>query len=240
MSSNNTNKFSLRTPTLFAAVINSIALGYLYFQTNKKKEKIHSQNIIKKSEDSVLKKLIDGNHIHCRQRKKPIAVVIAKNNVNVEEIFQMFDGELFVIRDCPDSTSYELTSQVEYAIIQLGIKTIFTLTQPNDPAVLRFINVHEEKFDKTIKYALQDTSQDLLHNIINTFDLADTEQLKFYYAVYDQKTGEVRFFHYDEVSASNKINNFNNYKNNLKDSFVLYDEKSDLKTTESSDDKSDS
>lgn len=238
MSSNNTNKTSLSTPTLFAAIINSIALGYLYFQTNRKKEKIISQNIVNKTEDSVLKKLIDGNHIHCRQRKKPIAVVIAKNNVNVEEIFQMFDGELFVIRDCPDSTSYELASQIEYAIVQLGIKTVFTLTHPNDPAVLRFINVHEEKCEKTIKYALQDTAQDLLHNIISTFDLADTEQLKFYYAVYDQKTGEVRFFHYDEVRASNKINNFNSYKNNLKDSFVLYDEKSELKT-ESNDDKSD-
>jgi carbonic anhydrase len=238
MSSNNTNKSSLTTPTLFAAVINSIALGYLYFQTKRKRDKIHSESLIKKRKDSDLKKLIDGNHIHCQKRKKPIAVVITKNNVNVEEIFQMFDGELFVIRDCPDSTSYELASQIEYAIVHLGIKTIFTLTQPNDQDVLRFINVYEEKFDKKVKYALQDTAQELLHNIINTFDLADTEQLKFYYAVYDQKTGEVRFFHYDEVNASNKINN--NEKNNLKDSFVLYDETSKLKPSELSNDKSDS
>lgn len=211
------NNFS--TPTLFAAIANSIALGYVYFK-NKKSIKTSCN---KKNNDSPLKKLIDGNHIHCQTRKKPIAVVITQDNVNVEEIFQMFDGELFVIRDNNDITSDELASQLEYAIIQLGIKTIFTLACPNDPAVLRFININNEKFDKTIKYALQDSAQERLYNIIHTVDIADKTQLKLYYAVYDQKTGEVRFFHYDELKSNNK-----NYKNYLKESFVLYDENTNL------------
>jgi len=212
---------NLGKPTLFAAIVNSIALGYLYFQ-KKKSMNIVKENKIEETNKTTFKQLIDGNQKHCVTRKKPIAIVITQNSVNVEEIFQMFRGEWFIIRDNPDITSYELASQLEYAIIQLGIKTIFTLAHPNDPAVLRFINVHDEKFDKTIKYALQDSAQERLHNIIQTFDIADTTQLKCYYAVYDQKTGEVRFFHYDEFSASNKINQ--SCKNDLKESFVLYDE----------------
>jgi len=215
---------NLGKPTLFAAIVNSIALGYLYFQKKKSINVTQKKNV----NETPLKKLIDGNHKHCISRKKPIAIVITQNSVNVEEIFQMFNGELFVIRDNPDITSYELASQLEYAIIHLGIKTIFTLAHPNDPAVLRFINVHNEKFDKSIKYSLQDSAQERLHNIMQTFDIADTTQLKCYYAVYDQKTGEVRFFHYDELTASNKINK--NPTKDLKESFVLYgkNEKSEI------------
>jgi len=209
-------------PTLLAAIVNSIALGYLYFQ---KKNSIKTSCNKKVNNSFPLKKLIDGNQIHCKTKKKPIAVVITQDNVNVEEIFQMFDGELFVIRDNPDITSDELSSQLKYAIIHLDIKTIFTLAHPNDPSVLSFINIHNEKFDKTIKYSLQDTAQERLHNIIQSFDIDDVRltdvltQLKCYYAVYDQKTGEVRFFHYNELTTNCK-----KYENKLKESFVLYDE----------------
>jgi len=218
---------NLGKSTLFAEIVNSIALGYLYFQKKKSMSVVRKTKNTKNVNEMPLKKLIDGNHKHCISRKKPIAIVITQNSVNVEEIFQMFNGELFVIRDNPDITSYELASQLEYAIIHLGIKTIFTLAHPNDPAVLRFINVHNEKFDKSIKYSLQDSAQERLHNIMQTFDIADTTQLKCYYAVYDQKTGEVRFFHYDELTTSNKINK--NLTKDLKESFVLYgeNEKSD-------------
>lgn len=221
---------NLGKPTLFAAIVNSIALGYLYFQKKKSMNIVKEKKNIEETNKTTFKQLIDGNQKHCVTRKKPIAIVITQDSVNVEEIFQMFRGELFIIRDNPDITSYELASQLEYAIIKLGIKTIFTLAHPNDPAVLRFIDVHNEKSDKTIKYALQDIAQERLHNIIQTFDMADTTQLKCYYAVYDQKTGEVRFFHYDELNASNKFNK--NLTNDLKESFVLYDENTKIENSD--------
>lgn len=214
---------SLAKTTLFTAIVNSIVLGYLYLKRKNSINHSEQKTITQNKKHFPLKCLIDGNNIHRQSKENPIAAVIVQPNINVEEIFKMFNGELFVIHDSPDSTSYDIVSQLEYAITHLGINIIFTLVHPNDSSVLQFLNIHDEKFDKKIKYALQNLAQERLHNIIQTINISPN--LKCYYAVYDQKSGEVRFFHYYETNQSRE--------NNLKESFVLYDKNSELQIEKS-------
>jgi hypothetical protein len=213
------NYLNVSKPTLLTAVVNSVALGYLYFQKNRILKRLYPQKEKQKAEKTVFQQLINGNYAHCISRKNPIAIVIADDYTNVEEIFQMFHGELFVIRNSDEKTYVDIKNQVEYAVTHLGIKTIFTLAHPSDPIMLRNENLHDEKFDKKYKYTLQDCAQQLLDNIYHSLEI-DTSSLKCYYAVYEEKTGNVRFFHYDEIKSSNKYN--------LKESFVLCDENADL------------
>jgi hypothetical protein len=213
------NYLNVSKPTLLTAVVNSVALGFLYFQKNRIMKKLYPKKEKQKAEKTTFQQLINGNYAHCTSRKKPIAIVIADDYTNVEEIFQMFHGELFVIRNSDEKTYIDIKNQVEYAVTHLGIKTIFTLAHPSDPIMLRNENLNDEKFYKKYQYTLQDCAQQLLHNIYHSLDI-DTSALKCYYAVYEQKTGNVRFFHYDEIKTSDKYN--------LKESFVLCDENTDL------------
>jgi len=213
------NSLGVSKPTLLTAVVNSVALSFLYFQKNRILKRFYPQKEKQKAEKTVFQQLINGNYAHCVSRKNPIAIVIAYDHTNVEEIFQMFHGELFIIRNSDDKTYIDIKNQVEYAVTQLGIKTLFTLVHPADPIMLRNETLQDEKFAKKYKYSLQDCAQQLLDNIYHSLEI-DTSSLKCYYAVYEDKTGNVRFFHYDEIKSSNKFN--------LKESFVLCDENTDL------------
>lgn len=223
------NYLNLSKPTLLTAVVNSVALGFLYFQKNRILKRLYHQKEKQKVENTVFQQLVNGNYAHCISRKKPIAIAIADEHTNVEEIFQMFHGELFIIRnlgeteDSDEKNYIDFKNQVEYAVTQLGIKTIFTLAHPSDPIMLRNENLQDEKFAKKYKYTLQECAQQLLDNIYHSLEI-DTSGLKCYYAVYDEKTGNVRFFHYDEIKSSNKYD----LKYDLKESFVLCDENTDV------------
>lgn len=209
------NFFMLSKTFILTALVNSIALSYLYY--TKKKAIDINKGKKEKNNDSSFKQLIDGNNKHQYTRKKPIAIVIAQPNINVEEIFQMFNNELFIIRNTPETTEYDIAGQIEYAIKELGIDTIFTLVHPNDSSILNYTTLHDDdKFEKKLKYSLQRVSKILMENIMEILNLENYKQLKLYYSIYEQKSGNVIFYHFQPSE--------NNEEKHLKESFIIHDD----------------
>jgi hypothetical protein len=145
------------------------------------------------TEKSLLTKLIEGNRQHQYNKKNshPQVAIVVKDDLDVNQIFQ--EQELIhVIRYREDTdniqTISKLASQLMFCTEKLDISTIVFIghSQHN--------NLSEKQQDpKTeTKNLLTNCCQYLDETIKNKIN---TKDIKTYYAVYNDASGEVIFYH---------------------------------------------
>lgn len=188
--------------TVLATIFNTITIGlvgyYSYFSNKSKK-------IIRETISEIpFQQLINGNKRHQLKKTSKIAAAIVKGELDVNNVFD--SDNLYVIKLNNESDFYEqegfnIASKLEYAINNLGIRTFFIIGSSNDYDILKKINFEETNISREISDEIKKDLRPRLREIISCLGEKTrgeiNKTIKPYYAVYDDITGHVTFYHYE-------------------------------------------
>lgn len=195
---------------LFSTILNSITVGLLgwHYYVNKQSPVTTRQTT---KNQTPFTQLIHGNQRHQQKKCKKIAAAIVKGDLDVNTVFDTSDF-LYVIKiddnnDFYEQESWNVAIKLEYAYHTLGIRTFFIIGGSNDTSVLKSVLVESPESQREILTKIKSTLKPMLSEIISCLseNLKDeiNKNLKPYYAVYDDLSGYVTFYHYDSKQFYN-------------------------------------
>lgn len=192
--------------TVLATILNTITIGLGYYSYFSNKSKKISRKTRSEKDETAFEELINGNKRHQLKKTSKIAAAIVKGELDVNNVFD--SDNLYVIKLNNESDFYEqegfnIASKLEYAINNLGIKTFFIIGSSNDYDILKKINLDEPNISKEVLDEIKKDLRPRLREIISCLGEKSREEInktiKPYYAVYDDITGYVTFYHYEHL-----------------------------------------
>lgn len=201
---------------IFIVILGLLLYIIIQYTDNKTDNNIIGFEKLKYGNAEFVKNFGNGDYRGYIEKQKPHTSILccSDSRVPVERIFNLQKGEIFVVREAGHIPNYNSIASLEYSISVLGVKNLVVLGHTECGAVKaslsnkdlgsanlnnladdirKNININD-KLDKAILNNTRNTLKNLINNSIIISNAVLENKIKICYAIYDVKTGIVKFY----------------------------------------------
>jgi carbonic anhydrase len=200
---------TLKMLVFFSVILVLVASIVIIYSSCKRKDYFSSSDAV-----SVLSngnKTFHPSMMNMNVKPKVVVLCCSEHHVNVENLFNLKEGEVCVVRELGHVPYLNSMASLEYSIGQLGASALVVLghsncagvkmameAQPHGSPFLNFIGdtIQDNiKVEDTLPEAIKHNAQNTLHKIIQSSDIVNgainANKLAVMWGVHDEKTGKV-------------------------------------------------